>query len=288
MRTKDKRVRLGGIAFLALASCLASEPTPAPVTYGQAYTPSVDGPALASPAAPVSAAQAYTPPAPAARRVVPVRVLGARWRGQLPSDESGPWSLGEAELIVDNLNTSGRETGLTFVLESATSLDVADERLSSIPTTRQAATAAMDSFVASGRVSNQMLTVVVVGASRTSWVSGWGQQGHPLRTPGKWPIILVNTRIAKSREAHWMGHELGHVFGFYDTTFYDASPVDNPPYTQCGLRIQSRTYPKNVAPLGARQNVMSYQTEERRTYFSAGYETTHRQILDCWIRSSGL
>ena len=33
---------------------------------------------------------------------------------------------------------------------------------------------------------------------------------------------------------------------------------------------------------------MSYETDERRTYFSAGYETAHRQILDCWARSSGL
>ena len=277
-------MRPGCFAFVVLASCRASEPAPAP--------PSHPPPAYAAPAG-------YPPPvysplpaaptrSPSARRIVPVRVLGARWRGQLPSDESGPWSLGDAPLIVENLNTSATDTGLSFVLESAAALDVTDERTALVPTTRAEATAAMESFAASGRVSNQMLTVVVVGVSRTSWVSGWGQQGHPLRTPGKWPIIIVNTRIAKSRDAHWMGHELGHVIGFYDATFYETSPVDNPPYTQCGLFIPSRTYPQNMAPPGARQNLMSYETEERRTFFSAGYEGIHRQILDCWIRSSGL
>jgi hypothetical protein len=220
--------------------------------------------------------------------VIPVRVLGARWQGRLPSDESGPWSLGETSVIVDNLNTAAMETGLSFELESASALDVAEERYAEIPTTRTGAIEAMASFVSSGRVSNQMLTVIVVGVSRTSWVSGWGQQGHPLRTAGKWPIIIVNTRIAKSREAHWIGHELGHVFGFYDATNYDASPVDNPPYTQCGLYIPTRTYPRSMAPEGARQNLMSYEARERRTYFSRGYETAHRQVLDCWIRSSGL
>lgn len=263
-----------------------SEPAPPPAASGPPHVARPSSPAFPPPAlAPLPA-----PPvrAPAAHGIVRVRVLGARWRGRLPADESGPWSLGDAQVIVDNLNVAASETALSFVLESAAALDVSDERYAQIPATRAQATAAMDSFVASGRVSNQMLTIVVAGVGPTSWVSGWGQQGHPLRTEGKWPIILVNTRIAKSKQAHWIGHELGHVFGFYDTTFYEASPVDNPPYTQCGSFLPSRTYPRAMAPTGARQNVMSYDTDERRTYFSAGYEAAHRQILDSWARSSGL
>jgi hypothetical protein len=256
-----------GLAFLALASCLASEPAP---------PRAVPPPALT-----------HVPP-PAVHGVVRVRVLGARWRGLLPVDESGPWSLGDAHLIVDNLNVSASETGLSFVLESAAALDVVDELHAQVPATRAQATAAMDSFAASGRVSNQLLTVVVARVRTDSWVSGWGQQGHPLGTAGKWPIIIVNTRVARSRQAHWIGHELGHVLGFYDTTFYEASPVDNAPYTQCGLFLPSRTFPRGMAPAGARQNLMSYDPDERRSYFSAGYEIAHRQILDCWVRSSGL
>lgn len=243
--------------------------------------PTLGPPALPSPPAALARA-------PAARSIERVRVLGARWRGQLPVDESGPWSLADARNVIDNLNASASETGLSFALESAAALDVADERYAQIPGTRPEATAAIDSFIASGRLSNELLTIVVVGPHPKSWVSGWGQQGHPLRTPGKWPVILVNTRIAKSKQAHWIGHELGHVLGFYDATFYDAAPVDNPPYADCGLNLPSRTYPRNVAPAGARQNVMSYDTDERRSYFSAGYESSHRQILDCWKRSSGL
>ena len=71
----------------------------------------------------------------------------------------------------------------------------------------------------------------------------------------------------------------------------DAFPVDaSRPSGEvyCGLSLPSPTYPRNVAPAGSRQNVMSYDTDERRSYFSAGYETSHRQILDCWKRSSGL
>jgi hypothetical protein len=268
------------VALLALASCSTSEPPPAPP------------PRYAPPPVVLSASPQPQPPtagrAAAAQRVVRLRVLGARWRGQLPADESGPWSLGEAHVVVENLNVSAAETGLSFVLESAAALDLADERYAQIPATRAEASAAMDAFVASGRISNEMLTVVVTSPHPKSWVSGWGQQGHTLKTPGKWPIILVNTRIAKSKQAHWIGHELGHVFGFYDTTFYEAAPVDNLPYTDCGLSLRSRTYPRDKAPAGARQNLMSYDTDERRSYFSAGYEVTHRQILDCWIRSSGL
>jgi hypothetical protein len=33
---------------------------------------------------------------------------------------------------------------------------------------------------------------------------------------------------------------------------------------------------------------MSYETDERRSYFSPGYEIAHRQILDCWARTGGL
>ncbi len=279
------------VALFALASCTTRDPPPAPVVpvYPQAPAPQPPPPALL-PALPPPARAASAPAAaaPAAHGVVRVRVLGARWRGALPADESGPWSLAEAPLIAANLSASAAETGLSFVLESASAIDVAEERYAQIPSTRAQAIAAMDSFIASGRLSNQTLTVVVVGPHPTSWVSGWGQQGHPLGTAGKWPIILVNTRIAKSKQPHWIGHELGHVFGFYDTTFYDASPVDNQPYTDCGLFLPSRTYPRDQAPMGAKQNLMSYDTDQRRSYFSAGYESAHRQIVNCWARSSGL
>ena len=67
--------------------------------------------------------------------------------------------------------------GVLLVLESAAALDVTDERTALVPTTRAEATAAMESFAASGRVSNQLLTVVVVGVSRTSWVSGFRSSG---------------------------------------------------------------------------------------------------------------
>ena len=62
----------------------------------------------------------------------------------------------------------------------------------------------------------------------------------------------------------------------------------NVPYTRCGLSIPSNTFALASAPIGAKENFMSYNVDQRRSFFTAGYEADHRRILECWLRSSGL
>ncbi|MBS2018498.1 MAG: hypothetical protein JST00_36875 [Deltaproteobacteria bacterium] len=204
----------------------------------------------------------------------------------MPADEAGPWDLTKASLLVDNLNTTTRELALSFALQRAGVLDVASDTLAAIPETQSEAKRAFDAYAATGRVTNAALTIVVVRPSRTGWVSGWGNQDQPLGLAGHWPIITVNTRIAKSRDAHWIAHELGHVFGFYDTTYYESTIRENAPYTRCGLNVATRTFPRASAPLGAKQNFMSYDTEQRRSFLTDGY-AANRQVVECWLRSAG-
>lgn len=255
-----------------LLACHAEAPTQPSAGFGGAAWPSpVPSPAPPSLAAPTTVTR------------VPVRVLTTRWRGTLPADESGAWDPRAASSLVDHLNAVSTELGLGFSLEANELLDVADESLSIIASTSAEAARAFSTYVASGRVSNRALTVVVVRPSST-WVSGWGNQDQPLGRPGSWPILAINTRIAKSRDAHWIGHELGHVLGLYDTTYYESVVRENAPYTRCGLSIPSRTFPQAGAPASAKESFMSYDVEQRRTFLGTGY-AANRQIVACWLRA---
>ena len=217
-------------------------------------------------------------------RPIPVRVLGARWQGALPADEAGTWDLGTASLLVDNLNAMTKDVGLSFALERAAPIDVTSKALARIGESSDAAARAFTAYQATGQVSNRTLTIVVVGPSETSWVGGWGNQDQPLGVAGSWPMIQVSTRIARNKQAHWIAHELGHVMGLYDVTYYEDSARSNAPYTRCGLSIPSRTIPRAGAPLGARQNVMSYDVDERVSFVTDGY-AANRQIIECWVRA---
>ena len=154
------------------------------------------------------------------------------------------------------------------------------------PTFAQAK-AAIDHYVATGKVSNKVLDVVVVEPDPGTWVGGWGNNDQPLDTRGSWPVITSTTRALKA-EPHWVAHEFGHILGYFDTTYYDTSPRQNQRYTRCGLAIDSTTYPQDAAPDGYKENFMSYNTERRRAYFTDGLAPDYRRIRDCWVASSHL
>jgi hypothetical protein len=217
-----------------------------------------------------------------------VRVFGVRWRGTSPVDEAGPWSLEEGARIIVNLNAVTRDVPVSFVQESAHALDVGEERFARVPPTGDAAKEAFLHYVATGQVSPSTLTVVVVSPTPNQRIEGFAYHDQPLGVSGSWPIIVVSTRIARSQQAHFILHELGHVIGFEDTTFYDDAPRKNSPYTRCGLSVTTTTFPMDGASIGAKTNLMSYDVDLRQTFFSEGYETIHRKILDCWLRTSGL
>ena len=229
---------------------------------------------------------AASPAAPT--RSIAVHVLVARWHGAPPTDEGGPWAFSDAPVIVANLNAATHDVGLTFKLENVEAVDVGNERLARVPATSEEATAAINWYVATGKVSTEALTVVVVGLNPTTWVQGWGNQDQPLRTSGAWPVIIASTRVAKSSESHYIAHEFGHVMGLFDTTFDEQMPRRNIPYTRCGLALSSTTLPREGAPPGAKQNVMSYDVKERRSFLSDDVHGGYRTIIDCWVRQSGL
>ncbi|CAN5139692.1 hypothetical protein BH09MYX1_BH09MYX1_05450 [soil metagenome] len=206
----------------------------------------------------------------------------------MPSDEEGTWDLRDAANIVANMNAGARETGLTFALERAEALAVDDERYSKIATTSAGDRAATLYYVSTGHVTNTVIDVVVVNPEPATFVGGWGETDAPLRTLGVWPVITISTRVARSREPHWITHELGHVLGFYDTTYYEAVPRINARYTRCGLSVATTTYAKASAPLGARENFMSYDVDKRRSFFTDGYDPAYRNVIACWARTSGL
>jgi hypothetical protein len=231
--------------------------------------------------------QVATPVRPTPPRIQ-VRVYGAMWQGALPSDEAGPWQLAEAPTIVANLNAAMSEVPLTFELDQVLPLPVQELRFAMVAATRDEAALAFTHYAMAGRLSNDALAVVVVHPNPSSWVQGWGNIDQPLRAPGSSPIMAVSTRVARSREAHFIAHEFGHVVGFFDTTYYDPVVRENPVYTRCGLSIRSATYPLESAPPGAKQNLMSFNVEQRRSFFSDGYAEPFRSILDCWLRASRL
>lgn len=220
------------------------------------------------------------PPATPGPHHVKLRVYATRVNGAMPYDESGVWNLDEAPQVLANLNSVSNETSIVFDLADVRALDV-DDSLREVPSTGTASSQTMVTL--SRYLPNDGISVVVMQLNAT-WVQGWGNIDQPL---GTMPFILVSTRIARSKEAHWIVHELGHVLGFHDLTYYGSSTITNTPYTRCGLNIGSSTYPKDSAPVGARRNFMSYNTEERATFFSEGYES-YRSIVDCWLRSSRL
>jgi hypothetical protein len=238
----------------------------------------------------VSPTPAPPPPVPTTQaprtstglRVVGVRVLAAEWQGRMPAN----WDFSDAPHIVANLNVVGPELGLSFTLESTAEMPV-DRQYSMIASTFQGAKSAIAHYVSTGKVSNQVIDVVVVEPDPTTWVGGWGNNDQPLSTNGSWPVITSTTRALKA-EAHWVAHELGHVLGYFDTTYYGDSPQQNIRYTRCGLAIDSTTYPQDAAPQGYKENFMSYNTALRRSFFTDGLADDYRKIKDCWIASSKL
>ena len=190
--------------------------------------------------------------------------------------------------MVANLNSFSNELSIGFDLERAMTMDVSEARWAVVPATEEGAKDAFHYYAETGSVLNSTLTVIILGLREGSWVQGWGNTDQPLRTPGAWPIIFISTRVARSTEPHWIAHELGHVIGFYDTTFYEARARANEWPSRCGFPIKGLSYPLASAAAGARANFVSYNTADRATFFSAGYEESFRAVFDCWVRMSRL